>query len=144
MADDQDVGAALTGWLAQFAQRNNKPLEVIEGYTPDLGQRILDRRNDQTIIPDMGEFQPRWKNSLVNAGVPQGFVDPIYPNHTSTPLAKALGYNDIKKPSPEEMAKFLADISEMDKIARAQGPDMSAEDLKTMNDPIGKWLRRDE
>lgn len=142
MADD-DVGSALTGFLAQFAQRNTKP-QVIEGFTPDQGQRILDRRNDTTQSSDWDEFQPFWKSALDFYGVPQSMTRGVAGPHTGIPLAKELGYNDIHKPTPEEMAKFLADISEMDKHARAVGPDMSSEDLKSAYDPIGSWLRRDK
>jgi hypothetical protein len=133
MAEDE-LGALLRGLYPP----------VIEGYTPNRGERILDRRNDQTVVDSYNEFQPWYAQSPQYQQMERIVNAPAPPVHTGNPMAKQLGYNDIHKPTPEEMAKFLADISEMDKQARTVGPDMSADDLKTMNDPIGKWLRRDQ
>lgn len=132
------VGEALTGLIAGLKPR------VVEDFTPDQGQRVLDRRNDKISIDDPDEFQPFWKGMAQFYGVPKSMIEGVPGPHSSVPLAKQLGYNDIHKPTPEEMAKFLADIAQMDAHAKEVGPDMSSEDLKTMNDPIGKWLRRDQ
>jgi hypothetical protein len=104
--------------------------DVIEGYTPNQGQRILDRRGDQTIVQDPYEFQPWYAETLDHP-----LLNTAPPVHSSNPLAQKLGYNDIKKPSPEEMTKFLLDISGMDAHARQVGPDMG-------DDVIGHMIER--
>lgn len=121
MAEDE-LGALLRGLYPP----------VIEGYTPNQGQRILDRREDQTVVQDPFEFQP-WYGRM--AAHP--LLDTAPPVHSSNPMAQQLGYNDIKKPTPEEMARFLANISAMDEKARAIGPDMRGETIES-------WLRKEE
>lgn len=127
MAEEDSLGALLRGLYPP----------VIEGYTPYQGQRILDRQNDKAIVPDPNEFQPFWKGAADFYGVPRSMTEGVAGPHTNNPLAKQLGYNDIRRPTSQEVDKFRQDVLALS--PKRYGGEGDAEPER--DDLIGQLLR---
>lgn len=98
---------------------------------------IIDRRDAEFIYPDIRDATavPLTARAMEFLGLNSQMFDTNPPPHTGEPLKKALGYNDIRKLSKEEVDKFKRDVENMNAPA---DPDMS---MQRQADALGDFIR---
>lgn len=113
--DDAELDPT-TGLGIEVSYKDGTPFGGTEEKTYG---NLIDRRDSEVILPDIRDATsvPLTARTMEFFGLDSTMFDTNPPPHTGEPLKKALGYNDIRKPSKEEVEKFKRDIDNMNTVA---------------------------